>query len=161
MPPYTTPGVHIEEIPSFPPSVAPVATAVPAFIGCTEKARRDEPGDLHQVPTRIESLVEFQELFGGPPRETAVTVAITETTDSSPEGAGFAATATLPDAERSPHLLFPSLRLFFANGGGSCYIVSSGRFMDDDTPDDGDDPTLGDDTTDDDGTGGATGGGTG
>ncbi|WP_394216229.1 phage tail sheath family protein [Brachybacterium vulturis] len=164
MPTYTTPGVYIEEIPSFPPSVAPVATAIPAFIGCTEKARRDEPGDLHQVPTRIESLVEFQELFGGPPRETAVTVTIAETTDSSPEGAGFAATATLPDADRSPHLLFPSLRLFFANGGGSCYIVSSGRFAEDgdatgDAPGDGDDGTPDDGTTDDDP--GAGGGGTG
>ena len=35
---YKTPGVYIEEIPKFPPSVAPVATAIPAFIGYTEKA---------------------------------------------------------------------------------------------------------------------------
>ena len=35
---YKTPGVYVEEIPKFPPSVAPVATAIPAFIGYTEKA---------------------------------------------------------------------------------------------------------------------------
>nr|MDZ8000844.1 phage tail sheath C-terminal domain-containing protein [Aulosira sp. DedVER01a] len=35
---YKTPGVYIEEISKFPPSVAEVATAIPAFIGYTEKA---------------------------------------------------------------------------------------------------------------------------
>ena len=33
---YKVPGVFIEEVPLFPPSVAPVATGVPAFIGHTE-----------------------------------------------------------------------------------------------------------------------------
>ena len=36
---YKTPGVYVEEIPKFPPSVAPVDTAIPAFIGYTEKAQ--------------------------------------------------------------------------------------------------------------------------
>ena len=31
-----TPGVYVNEIPSFPPSIAQVATAIPAFIGYTE-----------------------------------------------------------------------------------------------------------------------------
>lgn len=35
---YRTPGVYIEEISKFPPSIAEVATAIPAFIGYTEKA---------------------------------------------------------------------------------------------------------------------------
>jgi uncharacterized protein len=35
---YSTPGVYIEEIVKFPPSVAQVETAIPAFIGYTEKA---------------------------------------------------------------------------------------------------------------------------
>ena len=35
---YKTPGVYVEEISLFPPSVAEVATAIPAFIGYTEKA---------------------------------------------------------------------------------------------------------------------------
>jgi len=35
---YKTPGVYIEEIAKFPPSVAQVETAIPAFIGYTEKA---------------------------------------------------------------------------------------------------------------------------
>ena len=35
---YKTPGVYIEEISSLPPSVGQVPTAVPAFIGYSEKA---------------------------------------------------------------------------------------------------------------------------
>ena len=34
---YKTQGVYVEEISTLPPSVAGVATAVPAFIGYTEK----------------------------------------------------------------------------------------------------------------------------
>ena len=34
---YKTPGVYVEEIVKFPPSVAQVETAIPAFIGYTEK----------------------------------------------------------------------------------------------------------------------------
>lgn len=30
---YKTPGVYVAEVPSFPPSIAPVETAIPAFIG--------------------------------------------------------------------------------------------------------------------------------
>ena len=35
---FKTPGVYVEEISTFPPSVAQVETAIPAFIGYTEKA---------------------------------------------------------------------------------------------------------------------------
>ncbi|MDJ0674770.1 MAG: phage tail sheath C-terminal domain-containing protein [Calothrix sp. MO_167.B42] len=35
---YKTPGVYIEEISKFPPSIAEVATAIPVFIGYTEQA---------------------------------------------------------------------------------------------------------------------------
>ena len=35
MPTYRTPDVYIEEISVFPPSVAEVETAIPAFIGYT------------------------------------------------------------------------------------------------------------------------------
>ena len=38
-----TPGVYTTEIPTLPPSVAQVSTAIPAFIGYTQK-RIDEDG---------------------------------------------------------------------------------------------------------------------
>ncbi len=65
---YKTPGVYIEEIPKFPPSVAPVETAIPAFIGYTAKADDLVAGDLTLKPTRISSLVEYEKFFGGPQR---------------------------------------------------------------------------------------------
>ncbi|MBP1653020.1 MAG: phage tail protein, partial [Bacteroidetes bacterium] len=43
---YKTPGVYIEEIPKLPPSIASVETAIPAFIGYTEKAQWKVAGDL-------------------------------------------------------------------------------------------------------------------
>ena len=57
---YKTPGVYVEEISVFPPSVAAVETAIPAFIGYTEKAIKDGE-DLKLKPTRITSLKEFED----------------------------------------------------------------------------------------------------
>ncbi len=59
-----TPGTYIEENPRFPPSVAEVESAVPAFIGYTEKAIQVMNDDLLFVPYRISSLSEFENLYG-------------------------------------------------------------------------------------------------
>src|SRR5437660_8543719 len=64
MPTYKTPGVFVEEIPKLPPSVAEVETAIPAFIGYTEKSERNGES-LKNKPTRLSSLVEFETYFGG------------------------------------------------------------------------------------------------
>jgi uncharacterized protein len=60
----STPGIYIEEIPAFPPSVAEVETAVPAFIGYTEKAIQLVNDDLRFVPQRISSLPDYERFFG-------------------------------------------------------------------------------------------------
>ena len=54
---YNTPGVYIEEISTFQPSVVAVETAIPAFISFTENGES-------LGPTRITSLLEFEQLFG-------------------------------------------------------------------------------------------------
>lgn len=59
-----TPGVYIKEENAFPGSVVEVATAIPAFIGYTEKASRNGKS-LVNIPTRITSFAEYVELFGG------------------------------------------------------------------------------------------------
>jgi phage tail sheath protein FI len=123
---YKTPGVYIEEIPRFPPSVAPVETAIPAFIGYTEKAEDVTPGDLHLKPTRISSMVEYERYFGFPQKETAFTVAMV--TMSTGMITGQKAVADLPETARSKHLMYYALQMFFANGGGPCYIVSVGLY---------------------------------
>jgi len=80
---YKTPGVFIEEIPRFPPAIAPVETAIPAFIGYTQKADDVTAGDLHLKPTRISSLIEYERLFGVAQKENAVEVTITVLPDAS------------------------------------------------------------------------------
>src|SRR3954467_8746671 len=64
MPVMKTPGVYIVEKNAFPNSIVEVATAVPAFIGYTEKAERGGKS-LLQKPTRIASFAEYISYFGG------------------------------------------------------------------------------------------------
>ncbi|MFH1120010.1 MAG: phage tail sheath C-terminal domain-containing protein [Bacteroidota bacterium] len=111
---YKTPGVYVEEIPKFPPSIAPVETAIPAFIGYTEKAVRNGE-TLLKKPVRIESLAEYEELFGGPPSQN---VEVFLNGDN----------AFVRSQAESMLYLFDSLRMFYANGGGKCYIVSVGAY---------------------------------
>jgi phage tail sheath protein FI len=117
----------VQEVPQLPPSVAPVPTAVPAFVGYTQRATKSVADDLHLKPTRIASMAEYGRYFGGPQPETAVAVTITETTDAAGKPA-MSAAATLPETARSRHILYYAMQLFFANGGGPCYIVSVGQY---------------------------------
>ena len=68
---YKTPGVYVEEISVFPPSVAQVETAIPAFIGYTEKAEKDGE-NLTNKPTRITSLLEYESYFGKSENESNI-----------------------------------------------------------------------------------------
>ena len=112
-----TPGVYIKEVSLFPPSVAEVETALPAFIGYTEKAKKKgEP--LTNVPRRIKSLVEYETYFGGGAPPTSIAVVLDA--DNEPTKVTI-----VPE-----YLLYESLRLFFDNGGGDCYIVSVGSYSD-------------------------------
>ncbi len=113
---YNTPGVYVEEIPKFPPSIAPVETAIPAFIGYTEKADELAPDDLINVPKRIASIADFELLFG-----TGFKPAIQEVRLDSQ---GYFKKASFTKR----FFLYDSLRLFYANGGGDCFIVSVGKY---------------------------------
>jgi uncharacterized protein len=118
---YKTPGVYVQEISLFPPSVAEVATAIPAFIGYTEFAVSDTGSSLKLIPTRIKALAEF-EVFFGKGYEPAEYMVITDTSVSPP----------LVDkvVTGMRFYLYESLRLYFDNGGGDCYIVSVGSYKD-------------------------------
>lgn len=112
---YATPGVYIKERNAFTNSVVAVPTAVPAFIGYTEKAVNGTTS-LKNVPTRITSLAEYVTVFGGPPR--------IQFNIKGKSNLDF----DLKVEKQTQYLLFNSIRLFFANGGGTCYIVSIGDY---------------------------------
>ncbi|WP_413667089.1 phage tail sheath C-terminal domain-containing protein [Mucilaginibacter sp. Mucisp86] len=114
---YKTPGVYVQEIALFPPSVAQVETAIPAFIGFTAFALTPEGKSLVNVPTRIKSLLEFESLFGGDYVPTTVKVTVNPATNQILN--------VVPDKRFQ---LYVSLRQYFDNGGGPCYIVSVGDF---------------------------------
>jgi uncharacterized protein len=111
---YKTPGVYVEEISTLPPSVATVETAVPAFIGYTERASKNGE-DRTNKPTKIYSLTEFEQYFGAGPK-TAYNVYL----DSNDAVTQVTNTLT--------YYMYDSLRMFYDNGGGKCYIVSVGNY---------------------------------
>ena len=106
---YKTPGVYVEEIPKLPQSVADVSTAIPGFVGYTEFASSNsdqEVSDLLKEPIKIGSLLEYERCFGKAPKLAL-----------SPKG----------DFDHK-YVLYDSIRLFYDNGGGVCYIVSIGNY---------------------------------
>ncbi|MFC0425393.1 phage tail sheath family protein [Chryseobacterium scophthalmum] len=107
---YKTPGVYVEELAKFPPSVAQVETAIPAFIGYTADGPKNKP-------TRISSMLEYETLFGKANPETFA-VAFK----------GGVATAT--QTKVSDFKMYYAMQMYFANGGGACYIVSVGNYTD-------------------------------
>lgn len=114
---YKTPGVYLVEQDAFPNSVVEVPTAIPAFFGYTEQAA-DGNQSLVGVPRRISSFTEYLLYFGGPPTPKFT---FTQT-------AGQSYTLALDPNTR--FLLYYSMRLYFDNGGGTCYVVSSGLYSD-------------------------------
>jgi len=112
---YNTPGVYVEEISVFPPSVAEVETAIPAFIGYTER-NTFKGVDYLNKPTVIKSLVDFEEIYGKGPgiNVSKIKINSSNSVESVTKSLDF--------------FMYESLRLFFANGGGKCYIISVGTY---------------------------------
>ncbi len=114
---YSTPGVYVEEIAKLPPSVAPVNTAIPAFIGYTEKRPDAEPH-------RLTSMLEYEELFGGAFSDITAIVA-----DYTGTQNGTAPSITITGlAADTKFKMYYSLALYFANGGGPCYVASANTY---------------------------------
>jgi phage tail sheath protein FI len=125
MPEYTAPGIYIEEISNFSSNVTSVATAIPAFIGYTQKAQSTRAGDLSDKPFRITSIAEYEAHFGFADVEEGIEITFEN------DGNHLAVVGTVSQKKRSHFLMYYSLQLFFLNGGGPCYIVSTGNYRND------------------------------
>lgn len=112
-----TPGVYIEEKSAFASSVVPVATAVPVFLGYTQKAARGSKF-LKNIPTKISSFAEFEQFFGGAPK-----VKFNISADES-KVTGY----SLEVDSSTRFLLHSAVKFFYSNGGGDCYILSVGDY---------------------------------
>ncbi len=128
MPKFKSPGVYIEEVSSRLRTVNPVETAIPAFIGHTKITKNSDNSSLLFEAVKISSFLEFENIFGGPFHEE-LTIDIRDTFDP---------TGKLLDRQfkvdfssgSSDYFLYHSLKLYFDNGGGACYVVSIGNYKD-------------------------------
>ena len=120
MPNIKHPGVYIQEIPTIHTRIVAVPTAVPAFIGYTQNAARKKDGDLHLTPTKITSFEQYCRLFGQSEAEP-LHLELTSTSG------GMVLKNTSPVLPRQ--MLWYAIRLFFDNGGGECYVVSTGNYQ--------------------------------
>ncbi|RYY17263.1 MAG: phage tail sheath family protein [Chitinophagaceae bacterium] len=125
MPEYETPGVYIDEVPRLPASIASVETAIPAFIGYTEKAIMSDKNDLLLRPHRISSMLEYERYFGCAARESSIEVSVDL---GNPRRINV--TGKVKRQATSKFLMYYSIQLFYANGGGPCYITSVGNYND-------------------------------
>jgi uncharacterized protein len=109
MPTRNSPGVYIEEISTLPPSVAEVASAIPAFIGYTKNGK-----DAVVEVVEISTPLEYEERFGKPPPAEFT---------ASDLGVLAPLASNVPEQP-----LWYAISLYFKNGGGRCYVVSIGNY---------------------------------
>jgi hypothetical protein len=122
----TIPGVYVSRPDHFPPIVG-VPTAIPAFVGYTETATaggRPVPGQ----PVPIGSMAEYEAVFGrGPGTRFRLRLADGPGAGRLHVREGDADLHVALDPAGG-HNLYDSMRLFYANGGASCYVVSVGAY---------------------------------
>jgi phage tail sheath protein FI len=141
---YKTPGVYVEEKNSFGSSIVANATAVPVFMGYTETATHPNGEKLEKIdkgndesvypPILINSVLEYSQSFGGPDLTGKINVLQTNTGDNTYFFSSDISKKDDPEVPHIPGFLPPAVENYFANGGGSCYIVSLGTFDKQQTP---------------------------
>ncbi len=111
----TVPGVYIEERNALAMSIHSGETAVPVFIGHFNN--KDGTPYVDASCIQIASWLEFTSRFG--PSDS---VSITLEKNATPDTANGPYTLKESAIEK-PYLGFHSVRLYFENGGGPCYIL--------------------------------------
>lgn len=146
-----TPGVYVTEFTAFPPSVVGVETALPIFVGYTEFATDPASGkQMYMQAVAISSMADYYNYFGhGYDSEWMVEVVTTPPPPpppappppppppydfQAPSSSGSATAPTLesflvaPAPTTSQFNLYTAMQLFYANGGGNCFVVSVANY---------------------------------
>lgn len=123
---YKTPGVYIKEKNAFGNSVVEAETAIPVFIGLTEKTKNGNESLLNK-PVRITSMTEYYKYFGGA-KTHAFNVSVTATAEEGALAVKCGDSQLQAKLKGNLCTLYYHLTLFFANGGSTCYIVSVGDY---------------------------------
>ncbi len=128
-----TPGVYIQELNAFPNSIVEVATAIPAFIGYTQRA--DYNGQsLKGTAVKVTSLNDFTTYFGGGLGSKLQFTLSAASSDLPNVHDPLKPILTLNKIQyqlaisSTTYYLYNSIRLFYQNGGGTCYIIPLGLY---------------------------------
>lgn len=113
---FSTPNSYLEERTVQPLSIDSGATALPVFIGYTEKAIDIHGNNLTNVLTPVGSLLDYESYFGGAKYHNSEVCVDLE-----------GKVVKITGAATSNHL-YRSIDLYFRNGGGNCYILSVGNY---------------------------------
>jgi len=144
-----TPGVYINELNAFGDAVVPVPTAVPVFIGYTGQTEYNGKSLVNRA-VKITSFAEFQTIFGNTPPLVQFSMEKLETPAFAMDDAtnktvaqndyndlmakiknvdfkhnNFALTLVPTSVN---YRLYSSVKFFYENGGGYCYIFSVGGY---------------------------------
>ncbi len=114
----TTPGIYLRDQSIQVESESDIKTAVPVFIGYTDRVLDGEGESIENRAVKIRSPAEFQSVFGGEFQEGF------RVREDSAGALG------LIDSEQGTGTFFlkQAIDLFYANGGALCYVVSIGGF---------------------------------
>lgn len=151
-----TPGVYVTEFAAFPPSIVGVATAVPIFIGYTAMAADPSSGkQMFMTAVPVSSMADYVNYFGGGfDAKGVVQPGIAATAAASAIYDFQAPSMSVPDAANPPvqtlnmyvvgtsntatgidtlpqFNLYSAMQLFYANGGGNCFVISVASYVDD------------------------------
>jgi phage tail sheath protein FI len=110
------PAVYVTELGALPKAVVEVETAVPVFVGYTEKAT-DGIRNVLKQPVRLRSMHEFEATFGSFHR-----------TQLDVKAGTMVQNAELQYGPAPRFLLHHCMQLFFDNGGGPCHVLSVGDY---------------------------------
>lgn len=123
---YKTTGVYIKEQNALGSLVVEAETAIPVFIGLTEKATDGTESMLNR-PVKVTSMAEYEKYFGKA-KACRFNVTMTDKEDKNIISVRAGGKVMQAKPEGTICKLYYHMVMFFANGGGTCYVVSTGDY---------------------------------